>query len=136
MAGCGFQGEAHEDRLPCAVAAGAADSDPPLRADDIKEVDYPVQYEVMETTKSQTMVIQKVCSMTLRDKAKPNVAINVTRKGVGSCHIPDSGTVFHGRQNDKKNQIELVILVGEDKARIEAWQIVGTVQMTPNPNPS
>jgi hypothetical protein len=108
----------------------------PLRAGDIKEVDYPVQYEVMDTGKSQSMVIEKVCSMTLRDKAKPDVAINVQRKGYGSCHVPDSGKVFRGRENDKKNAIDLVILVGEDKARIETWQIIGTVEITPNPNPN
>ncbi len=108
----------------------------PLRAGDIKEVDYPVQYEVMDTGKSQSMMIEKVCTMTLRDKAKPNLVINVQRKAYGSCHVPDSGKVFRGRENDKKNALELVILVGEDKARIETWQIVGTVQITPNPNPA
>ena len=107
----------------------------PMRAGDIKEADFPVQYEVMNTSKSSALLIQKSCSMTLRDRAKPNVALNVEKKGYGSCHVPNNGEVFRGRQNDKKNQLELVIPVSTDKARIETWQINSTVDIIPSPNP-
>jgi hypothetical protein len=103
----------------------------PSRADDIKEADYPVQYEVVMTAKDGKLPVEKKCSMTLRDKSKPDVAINVWKKGVGSCQLLDSGMVYRGRQNDKKNQIEIVIPVGETKARIDAWQIIGTVNLKP-----
>lgn len=108
----------------------------PARAGTIKEADYPVQYEVVNASKSGAWVIEKFCSMTLRDPAKPNVALNVERKGYGSCHVPDSGEVFRGRQNQKRNQIELVIPVGTEKARIEQWQITSTVDIKPISNPS
>jgi len=106
-----------------------------VRAGDIKEADYPVQYQVMDTSKSATLVIEKFCSMTLIDKAKPNVAINVERKGYGSCQVLDKGEVFRGRRNEKKNEIELVITVGKDKARVEDWQITSIVDITPSANP-
>jgi hypothetical protein len=89
----------------------------------------------MDTSKSGALVVEKFCSMTLIDKAKPNVAINVERKGYGSCRVLDSGKVFRGRRNEKKNEIELVITVGEDKARIEDWQITSIVDITPSSNP-
>jgi hypothetical protein len=108
----------------------------PIRAGDIKEADYPVQYEVLNTSKSGTLVIEKFCSMTLRDRAKPNVALNVEKKGYGSCHVPDNGKVFHGRQNQKKNEIELVIPEDKGKARVEDWQIIGTTDINPSPNPA
>jgi hypothetical protein len=101
----------------------------------IKEADYPVQYEVMNTSKSDTLVIEKFCSMTLRDQAKVNVAINVQRKGYGSCHLLDKGKVFHGRLNQKKNEIELVIPENKGKAMVEDWQVTGTVDLTPSANP-
>jgi hypothetical protein len=101
------------------------------RADDIKEADYPVQYEVTMTAKDSKGPVDKKCTMTLRDKSKPDVAINVWKKGVGSCQLLDSSMVYRGRQNDKKNQIEIVIPVGETKARIDTWQIIGTVDLTP-----
>jgi hypothetical protein len=94
-------------------------------ADDIKEADYPVHYEVLSASKSDK-VVEKVCSMALRDQANPNVTINVSRKRIGSCPVVPSGQVFNGRQNDQKNAVELVILVGETKARIESWHIDGT----------
>src|SRR5580704_18438978 len=93
------------------------------RASDIKEADYPVQYEVMMTTKDSKLAVEKQCTMTLRDKAKPDVAINVWKKGIGSCELLDQGKVYRGRENDRKNEIEIIIPVGESKARIEAWQI-------------
>src|ERR1700691_4803827 len=102
----------------------------------IKEADYPNQYEVMNANKSSKLMVEKSCSMTLRDKAKPNVALNVFKKGYGSCQILDNGKVFHGRLNQKKNEIELVIPEEKDKARVEEWQIVGTVDITPSANPT
>lgn len=98
----------------------------------IKEADYPNQYEVMNTNKTSKLMVEKSCSMTLRDKAKPNVAVNVFKKGYGSCQILDNGKVFHGRLNQKKNEIELVIPEDKDKARVEEWQIIGTVDLTPS----
>ena len=110
----------------------------PIWAGTIKEADYPTQYEVVNTSKSGSLVVEKFCSMTLRDKSKPNTAINVQKKGYGSCKVLDSGKVFHGRQNEKKNEIEIVIPEekNKDKARVEDWQIVGTVDITPKPNPT
>jgi hypothetical protein len=108
----------------------------PVRAGGtIKEADYPVQYEVMNTSKSDTLVIEKFCSMTLRDRAKVNVAINVQRKGYGSCRVLDKGKVFKGRLNQKKNEIELVIPEDKGKAMVEDWQVTGTVDLTPSANP-
>jgi hypothetical protein len=50
-----------------------------------------------------------------------------------SVPIIVSGESVTGHFNEQKtNQIELVILVGENKARVENWQIVGTVTTTPS----
>ena len=106
---------------------------PALATGTIKEADYPVEYEVVSTSKTAKLVIEKQCSVTLRDRAKTNVDLNVARTGYGSCHVLEKGKVYRGRENQRKKQIELVILVGEDKARIENWQIVGTVNTTPSP---
>jgi len=100
----------------------------------IKEADYPNQYEVVNANKTSKLMVEKSCSMTLRDKAKPNVALNVFKKGYGSCQTLDGGKVFRGRLNEKKNEIELVIPEDKDKARVEEWQIIGTVDMTPSAN--
>ena len=97
----------------------------------IKGDDYPVQYEVMDTSKDGKVAGEKSCTMTLRDQSQNKVVINVWKKGVGACHVLDTGKVYRGRLNDKKNEIELVILVGTDKARVEDWQIIGTVDITP-----
>jgi len=105
---------------------------PALAGGVIKEADYPVEYEVVSTNKTPKLVIEKQCSMTLRDRAKTNVDLNVARTRYGSCHVLEKGKVYRGRENQKKNRIELVILVGEDKARIENWQIVGTVNTAPS----
>lgn len=102
-----------------------------LPASDIREVDYPVQYQVMTTGKESKLAVDKKCTMTLVDKAKPEVAINVWKRGIGSCQTLDPNTVYRGRENDKKNEIEIVIPVGETKARIDTWQIIGTVDMKP-----
>jgi hypothetical protein len=92
-------------------------------ADDIKEADYPIHYEVLSTSKTDKLMIQKVCSMTLRDQANANVIISVSRKRIGSCHVLASGEVYNGRPNEEKNGIELVIPVGEDRARLENWHV-------------
>ena len=97
----------------------------------IKEADYPNQYEILDTSATNKLVVEKSCAMTLRDKAKPDVAISVSRKSYGSCHLLESGKVFRGRPNEKKNEIDIVIPVGEDKARVETWQIVGTADLKP-----
>ena len=96
-------------------------------ADDIKQADYPIQYEVLSASKTDKMAIQKVCLMTLRDQTKANVIVSVSRKRVGSCQILASGAVYNGRQNQEKKAIELVIPVGENRARIENWHIDSTV---------
>jgi hypothetical protein len=98
----------------------------------IKEADYPVEYEVVNSSRTTKLVMEKQCLMTLHDRAKTNVDLNVARTRFGSCHVLENGKVYRGRENQKKNQIELVILIGEDKARIENWQIVGTVNTTSN----
>ena len=103
----------------------------PSRASDIKEADYPVQYEVMPAGKDGKPAADKKCTMTLQEKSKPDVAINVWKKGLGSCQLLDQGKVYRGRQNDKKNSIEIVIPVGETKARIETWEIIGIVDLKP-----
>lgn len=113
--------------LGLAIATAAVS----LRASDIREVDYPVQYQVMTTGKESKLAADKKCTMTLVDKAKPDVAINVWKKGVGSCQLLDPNTVYRGRENDKKNEIEIVIPVGDTKARIESWGIAGTVDLKP-----
>ena len=97
-------------------------------ADDIKEVDYPVHYEVLSASKTDKLVIQKVCSMALRDQANANVIITVSRKRIGSCPVLPSGKVYNGRQNGEKNAVELVIPVGENRARVESWHIDATVK--------
>jgi hypothetical protein len=94
----------------------------------IKGDDYPVVYEVMDNGKKGGAG-DKSCSMVLRDQSQTKVAINVSRKGVGACHVLDSGKTYRGRVNEKKNEIELVILIGTDKARVEDWQIDGTVDI-------
>ena len=115
-------------------AVGMA-SAPVLADGTIKEADYPVEYEVVNTNKTGRLLIQKDCSMTLHDRTKPNVDVNVSRTGYGSCHLLESGKMYRGRENEKKNRIELVILVGEDRARIENWEIVGIVKNNPSPTP-
>jgi hypothetical protein len=104
----------------------------PIWAGTIKETDYPIEYEVMNTSKTAKLAVEKVCSMTVRDRAQTGVVLNVWRKRYGSCHVLDSGKIYRGRQNQKKNEIELVIPVGEDKARAEDWQIIGTVNVNPS----
>jgi hypothetical protein len=97
-------------------------------ADNIKEADYPVHYEVLSTSATDKVVIQKVCSMTLRDQAHANVIITVSRKRIVSCPVLPGGQVYNGRQNAEKNAVELVIPVGETKARIESWHIDATAK--------
>jgi hypothetical protein len=97
----------------------------------IKGDDYPVVYEVMDYGKKGGAAGDKSCSMVLRDQSQTKVAINVSRKGVGACHVLDSGKTYRGRVNQKKNELELVVLIGTDKARVEDWQIDGTVDIKP-----
>ncbi|HEV7968344.1 MAG TPA: hypothetical protein VGP19_12280 [Candidatus Acidoferrales bacterium] len=97
-------------------------------ADDIKQADYPVHYEVLGASKTDRPMILNVCSMALRDQANANVIITVSRKRIGSCHVLTSGKVYNGRQNGEKNAIELVIPVGENRARVERWHIDSTVK--------
>jgi hypothetical protein len=113
--------------LLCAVAIPAAQV---WAGGNIREADYPNQYEVMSTSKTDKLA-GRDCTLTLRDRAKPNVSLNVWRKGSGSCKEFDNGKVFRGRENDKKNVIELVIPVGESKARVEEWQLIGSVGPSP-----
>jgi len=108
-----------------ALAVGA------VWASDIKEADYPVQYEVTMATKDSKLAVERQCAMTLRDKAKPDIEINVWKKGIGSCQLLDQGKVYRGRENEKKNEIEIVIPVGDTKAKIETWQIAGKVNLKP-----
>jgi hypothetical protein len=117
--------------LLCVFSVGAVEA---RAGGTILEADYPNQYEVLNTSKTSKMIVQKSCSMTLRDRAKANVALNVAKKG--SCHALDGGKLLRGRENQKKNQIELVVPEGEDKARVENWEIIGTVNMTPGPAPA
>jgi hypothetical protein len=94
----------------------------PIWAETINEKDYPVQYQVMNSSK-------KPCTVTLRDQAKQDVAINVSRNG--SCHPLDKGKIYRGRQNDKKSEIELLIPGDKGKARVEEWHLDGIVDITP-----
>jgi len=93
----------------------------PMGAETINQKDYPVQYQVMNSSK-------KPCTLSLRDQAKQDVSINVSRNG--SCHPLDKGKIYRGRQNDKKNEIELLI-PGDKKPRVEEWHIDGIVNITP-----
>jgi hypothetical protein len=97
-------------------------------ADDIKEADYPIHYEVLSGSKTHKLMIQKVCSMTLEDQTDASIIINVSRNRLVSCHVLLDGEVYNGRQNREKNTIELVIPVGEDRARIESWHIDAIVK--------
>jgi hypothetical protein len=119
--------------LLCAIQVASL---PALAGGVIKEADYPVEYQVVNSSNTPKMLIKKQCSMTLQDRAKTNVDLNVARTGYGSCHVLENGKVYRGRENQAKDQIELVILVGKDKARIETWKIVGTVNNTPAPTPN
>jgi hypothetical protein len=98
------------------------------RADVIKEADYPIHYEVLGGSKSDNLVIRKVCTMTLRDQANADVIISISRKRIGSCDVLPSGEAYNGRQNTDDNTIELVIPVGEDRARVERWHVDSTVK--------
>ena len=94
----------------------------PIRAETISEKDYPLQYQVMNSSK-------KPCTVTLRDQSKQDVAIDVSRNG--SCHPLDKGKIYRGRQNEKKNEIELLIPGDKGKARVEEWHLDGIVDITP-----
>ena len=94
----------------------------PIWAETINQKDYPVQYQVMNSSK-------KPCTVILRDQAKQDVAINVSRNG--ACHPLDKGKIYRGHQNEKKNEIELLIPGDKGKARVEEWHLDGIVDITP-----
>ena len=104
-------------------------------ADDIREADYPVHYEVLSASKTDKLVIQKICSMTLRDQADADVTFTVSKTGFGPCPVLNSGKVYNGRRNEKKNEIELVIPVGEDKARVVSWHVNSIVHASSSSQP-
>ena len=91
------------------------------------EADYPVKYEVMNTSAVGGGIIGNFCTMALRDQANQGVAFIVQRKGYGSCHVPDSGTVLHGRR--EKNAIKIFVRDKDGKPKIENWPITGTVAL-------
>lgn len=91
----------------------------------IDEADYPIQYEVMNTSKVGAVMIGNFCTMSLRDQSKPTVVFVVMRKGYGACHVWDSGTVFHGRR--EKNKIQILTHDDKGKLKVEDWPITGTV---------
>src|SRR5712692_8728116 len=94
------------------------------------EADYPVKYEVMNTSVVGSWMIGNFCTMALRDQANPGMAFIVQRKGHGSCHVWDSGTVLHGRR--EKNEIRLFVRDNKGKPKIEHWPIAGTVAINPH----
>ena len=63
----------HETDFHCGVVISPDDVLPALADGTIKEADYPVEYEVENTSKTAKLVIEKRCSMTLRDRANTNV---------------------------------------------------------------
>ncbi len=94
------------------------------------ESDYPVKYEVMNTSAVGSWMIGNFCTMALRDQANPGMAFIVQRRGYGSCHVCDSGTVLHGRR--EKNEIRLFVRDEKGKPKIEHWPITGTVAINPH----
>jgi hypothetical protein len=91
------------------------------------EADYPVQYEVMNTSTVGSWMIGNFCTMSLRDRANAGMAFIVQRRGHGSCHVWDSGTVLHGRR--EKNEIRLLVRDDKGKLKVEHWPIAGTVAL-------
>ena len=70
----------------------------------IREADFPTQYQVVDTAQNGKLPVEKSCTMTLRDPAKPNVDINVWKRGVVSCKPLDSGKSYRGRLNEKRTR--------------------------------
>jgi len=101
------------------------------------EGDYPIRYEVVNTSKVGSSMIGNFCTMSLRDRAEAGVAFIVQRRGYSACHVWDSGTIFHGRR--EKNEIRLLVQDDEGKLKVEHWPIAGTVAFNaapPNPSPA
>jgi hypothetical protein len=101
----------------------------PTHASSLDEADYSTQYEVITTSRVGSFMIGNFCTMSLRDQAKTNMAFIVQRRGHGSCHVWDSGTIFHGRR--EKNEIKLLIRDDNGKLKVEDWPITGTVALNP-----
>src|SRR5438874_11703272 len=94
------------------------------------EADYTIKYEVMNTNTVSSWMIGHFCTMTLRDQANTGIAFIVQRRGHGSCHVWDSGTVFHGRR--ERNEIRLLVRDEKGKLKVENWPITGTVSLNPH----
>jgi hypothetical protein len=92
-------------------------------AETINEADYPVQYEVMNANAGGNWMAGNFCTMALRD-GSANMILVVQRHGHGACHIPDSGTILHGRRD--KNEIQLLSKDEKGVPKIERWPIKGT----------
>jgi hypothetical protein len=101
----------------------------PSRASTINEADYSTQYDVIVTSRVGSFMIGNFCTMSLRDRAQPNVGFVVQRHSHGACHVWDSGTVFHGRR--EKNEIKLLTTDEKGKLKVEDWPISGTVALNP-----
>jgi hypothetical protein len=93
------------------------------------EADYPVKYEVTNTSLVGGGLIGNFCTMGLRDLANPGIAFIVQHHGYGGCHVWDAGTVFHGRR--EKNQIVLLVQ-DKGKLKVEHWPIASTIAVNPN----
>ena len=65
-------------------------------------------------------VTQGLGSVTKRD----TVVVKVTTAG----GLAGYGEAYNGRQNTDDNTIELVIPVGEDRARVERWHLASPVK--------
>lgn len=74
-------------------------------------------------------MIGNFCTMSLRDPANTGLVFVVQRRGHGSCHVWDSGTVFQGRR--EKNAIKLLTKDDKGNLKVEDWPITGTVAIGP-----
>ena len=101
------------------AVAGAARSNEP------NESDYPVKYEILNTSAIGSLMIGNFCTMALRDPANPTVGLIVQKHSAIGCHVWDAGTVFHGRR--EKNRISLLVRDKKGKLKVEKWPITGTV---------
>ena len=76
----------------------------PTWAATAKEVDYPVQYEVMNASKVGGWLIGTFCTMSLRDQARAGAAFIVQRINFASCHVWDSGAIISGHNPKNMRQ--------------------------------
>jgi hypothetical protein len=93
----------------------------------VDESAYPARYQVVTTSKVGSFMIGNFCTMSLRDQADTSLALVVQRRGHGSCHVPDSGTVFHGRRD--KDALQLLTKDDKGNTKAEKWPITGTVAL-------